>query len=422
MTNWPGSDRSGAGQGRTPPVPRQAPIPPSVPQQPRPGSGYGPPADRGYGPRLTAFGGGNVQPAGQSPADRGYGPPPAVPAGYSQPPEMRGYGTPPGQSKKNRTPLLIGGGIVVLVIAMVAAWALLGGLGGSGGPASAKSAGDAVKGYLEALARGDANGALAYSDDQPASKDLLSDDILKQQITKWPITNIRVLSDDSTKSSIGFGQVHVAANFGDKTSDVTMSVKKSGDSWRLDHASIKLATDYAGTSNQANKALTIFSKALPDSGAYVFPGFLDFGSSNANLKVEVKPVLLDQLAMGSSGSPVQATWTLTDTANQTIMAAVKNITAACTASNLENPPPPCNAQAFGMADGTVHWGPADLSKVKVQNLDQYQGLTADVSGQAWFQVTGTDMFDGGPHAPEPVAMYVHGTADLTTAPPTVSFR
>ena len=89
-----------------------------------------------------------------------------------------------------------------------------------------RSAADTVKGYLEALARGDAESALAYSDDQPASKEFLTDDVLKKQIAKWPITNIRILNDDSSASGIGFGQVHVAANFGDKVSDATLTAKR----------------------------------------------------------------------------------------------------------------------------------------------------------------------------------------------------
>ncbi len=454
MTNMPGS--GGGHGGWTPPsVPgQQPPGPTGGPQQPGAGvplNAYGqpvappvapPPVNPGYGqqPGTNAYG----QPAAgawtppsvpQQPGAGGpvnaYGQPvvppavaPPVNTGYGQQPGANAYGQPPA-APKNRKPLIIGGGVaIVVVIALVAAWTLLGG-GAASGPDSAANAGDAVKGYLEALSRGDAKGALAYSDDQPASKDLLTDDVLKQQIAKWPITNIRILSDDSTNSSIGYGQVHVAANFGDKTSDVTMSVKKTDGKWRLGHAAIKLTADYGTGRNEAAKTLTIFDKAVSDGTAYVFPGYLDFGTSNQYLKVEAKPVLLDQLTMGSTGSPLQATYTVTDAAKTAIMAQVKTVTDACTNSHAAVPPKPCDAVAFGVVDGTVNWGPADLSRVKIDNLDTYTGgLTVRVAGQAFFNnVTGQDMYGGGgTKTLNQQSMYINGTADLAKTPLTVNFR
>ncbi len=474
MTNWPGNDGGGAGQGWTPPqVPGQPPVPPSVPQQP--GTGYGPaagqtpaargygqppaapgygpaagqtPADRGYGQPPAAPGYGPA--AGQTPADRGYGqppaatpagygqtaadrgygaPPPAVPAGYGQPPQMQGYGTPPGPANKNRKPLLIAAAVVV-VLAIVGGvgWTFLGGGSSSSGPDSAASAGDVVKGYLEALARGDANGALAFSNDQPASKDFLTDDILKQQIAKWPITNIRILSDSSAgsgNSAIGFGQVHVAVNFGDKSSDTQMSVKKDSGHWRLEHAAIKVEATNSGMGNQAAaNTLTIFGKPLNGNAAYVFPGFLDVASSNQWITVTTKPLLLDQLSIGGSSASLQPTYTVTDAAKTSIMALVKTITDACTNSHLAVPPKPCDAVAFGVVDGTVNWGPADLSRIKIDNVDTYStgGLTVRVSGQAFFNnVTGTDQFNGGgTKTLDQQSMYINGSVDLTKSPLTLS--
>ena len=308
-------------------------------------------------------------------------------------------------------------------------WTFLGSDSGSD-PDSAASAGDAVKGYLEALSRGDADGALAFSNDQPASKDFLTGDILKQQIAKWPISNIRILSDSSASggsSAISFGQVHVAVNFGDKSSDTQISVKKDdGKHWRLEHAAIKVDATGSGLGNQAAaNTLTIFGKPLNGAG-YVFPGFLDVASSNQWITVTTKPLLLDQLATGSSGASLQPTYAVTDAAKTAIMAQVKTITDACTNSHATVPPKPCSAVAFGVVDGTVNWGPADLSRVKIDNIDNYSssGLSVRVSGQAFFNnVTGTDQWNGGgTKTLDQQSMYINGTVDLTKTPLTLSTK
>lgn len=74
--------------------------------------------------------------------------------------------------------------VVVLAVAGGVGWKYFGSSGS--GPGNAGSAADAVKGYLEALARGDADGALAYSNDQPASKDFLTADVLKNRSPNGP--------------------------------------------------------------------------------------------------------------------------------------------------------------------------------------------------------------------------------------------
>ncbi len=409
MTNMPGA---GYGGGWTPPTPGQQPgagaqptVPPIVPQQPtvppivpqRPAAGV-----NGYG----HF-------AGPVPAANGYG----------QPAAANAYGQPPAPGKKSRKPLVIAAVIVVvLALAGGVGWTYFG--AGGSGPGSAGSAADAVKGYLEALARGDAAGALAYSNDQPASKDFVTDDILKKQIAKWPITNIRILNDDTSplNAVTGFSRVHVAVNFGDKSSDTTLSVKKQDGRWGLSHATVKLDTT-AGVGNQElPNTLTMFGKPLNGSTVYVFPGFLDVGSSNTNIAVTTKPILLDGLATGGTSAFLATTYEVTDAAKTAILNGVKAITDACTNSHLRKPPSPCNALALGMEDGTVNWPTADLSRLKISGLDAYSGLDVTVVGQADFNgVTGIG-YDGQPHPPANYTMYIYGHANLTTSPPTVVIK
>ncbi|GAA2401347.1 hypothetical protein GCM10009856_07180 [Mycolicibacterium llatzerense] len=445
MTNMPGSGNGGYGGGWTPPTPGQLPAadgqrnaygqPIAQPLQ-APGGNYPPrqPGTNAYGQPIAPQQPQVPPTVPPQPGSNGYGQPLAAqqpvapPPGYGPPPGTNGYGQPPAPAK-NRKPLLIAFAIVVVVaIVGAAGWTFMN-TGSSSGPDSAATAGDAVKGYLEALSRGDASGALAFSNDQPASKDFLTDDILKQQIAKWPITNIRILSDSSASggnSAISFGQVHVAVNFGDKSSDTNISVKKQDSHWRLDRAAVKLEANGSGIGNQAAaNTLTLFGKPLNGNAAYVFPGFLDIASSNQNITVTTKnPVLLDQLATGGSSASLQPTYTVTDAAKTAIMAQVKAITDACTNSHAAVPPKPCDAVAFGVVDGTVNWGPADLSRIKIDNVDNYSsaGLTVRVSGQAFFNnVTGTDQWNGGgTKTLAQQSMYINGSVDLTRSPLTLS--
>ncbi len=412
MTNMPGSGQEGYGGGWTPPTPGQQPgaggqwsgygqpaappptVPPIVPQRPVAGvNGYG------YS-------------AGPVPVAAGYGQPAAA-----------GYGQPPAPGRKSRKPLAIAAVIVVvLALAGGVGWKYFGSSGS--GPGNAGTAADAVKGYLEALSRGDAAAALTFSNDQPASKDFLTDDILKKQIAKWPITNIRILNDDTSplNTVTGFSRVHVAVNFGDKSSDTTLSVKKQDGRWGLSHATVKLDTTSGVGNQELPNTLTMFGKPLNGSTVYVFPGFLDVGSSNTNVAVTTKPILLDGLATGGTSAYLAASYEVTDAAKTAILNGVKAVTDTCTNSHLRSPASPCNVVAVGMEDGSVNWPTADLSRVKVASLDSYQGLKVTVMGQADFNgVTGIG-HDGQPHPPENYTMYIYGNASLATSPPTVVIR
>ena len=140
---------------------------------------------------------------------------------------------------------------IALVVVMVTRGG--GGPGGGGG-----SPAEAVQGYLEALSRGDAQAALAYSAEEPGSTDLLTDEVLKQQIAQWPITNIRILSGEAT-TAIATAVVHVAATFGDKVSDTQLQLTRSGDRWLLKSAAVKLDP---GSMIQASRTLTVFGKPV----------------------------------------------------------------------------------------------------------------------------------------------------------------
>ena len=157
------------------------------------------------------------------------------------------------------------------------------------------SAGDVVKAYLEALAKGDADGALSLAAAQPASRKFLTPEMLKQQIDHWPIKNIVIL-DDSSKSGGGDdAAVKAAADFGDKHSEGLIMVKKTGGVWKLASATINIATMSEILSAGPATALTILGKPLgQDPHVYVFPGYLGVKSVQY-VDVKAPPLLLESL-------------------------------------------------------------------------------------------------------------------------------
>jgi len=355
-------------------------------------------------------------------------PTPTMPAPSPWEPHQPGVGWqlapvaawPPPNAPRNRKPLLItlaAGCAVIVVVAIV----LVITLAVRGGSKADGSAGDAVKGYLEALARGDAEAALSHSNDLPASKEFLTDEILKKQIAQWPITNIRILNDDSTATgSIGFAMVHVVANFGDKVSDTNLEVKKEHGHWKLTTAAIKVtASPGAASGNAAAKTLTLFGKPIGDSTAYVFPGWTEVGSTNAYIAVTAKPLLLDQLS-SVTGRWMDATFALSDAgrdaANAQLVAAMTN----CQRSNLLAPPGcPIRLSPAGYVDGTAEWGTADVSEVKMENFDPYR-LVLRFFGEVKVPIAVKTTSGGAKQGT--VSKFLSGDADMAKTPPELTFR
>ena len=317
--------------------------------------------------------------------------------------------------RRRRLPLIISLAAAALVVVIVAG-ALIRMAGGAGG-----TAGDAVKGYLEALARGDAQAALAFSSDQPASTELLTDEVLDKQITTWPISDIRILDDTSTPGGIGFAQVHVSAKFGDQTSDVTMTLTRKGDGWKLDHAAIKLDTLGVGADlNQSLQAVTIFGKPITDR-LYVFPGWLAWGSSNPNLTVTSKTMLLDQLASwGGSAFVADVKVDLSGTAREAIFEDMRNAFAPCENSRSLRPPGcPVQPDDYSLVEGTASWGPADLGQVEITFFDEYH-MEVMFSGTVTVPLTAQSRT--GATRTGTITTFLSGTADVRQSPPQVTYR
>lgn len=318
---------------------------------------------------------------------------------------------------------------VLLVVGIVVAIVSFSGSGPGGvGSGGATTADGAVKGYLEALSKGDANAALAFGTDQPAAKDFLTDDILKQQVAKWPITNVRILSASEVG---GMAQVHVAANFGDQTSDQTLTVKKDGGSWKLSAASIKLnlgglastvpLTDPVSGKPVPSAPITLFGKPVAKaSPVYVFPGWLDLGSGSKYLTISAaRPVLLDGLVTQAAAMPTGVQVQLSDAGSAAAKQAVADAIAKCAQSTSLSPPGCPNHMANStLVDGTAHWEPpADLSSL------QYTFTSFDMSirtiGTSQWTLTATSS-SGGTVQGKPFVPLM-GQIDMTQDPLTVKW-
>ncbi|MUL66429.1 hypothetical protein BOO86_18290 [Mycobacterium sp. CBMA 234] len=329
--------------------------------------------------------------------------------------------------KRKRWPLAVGAILVVLVVVGAGLYFFtpLGSKGSGGslnpfasGQDDGKTPGDVVKGYLEALSRGDADAALSYSGEEPASKDFLTNDILKQQIAKMPISDIRILNVDTRPMGTS-STVHVAMNFGGKPLDFNMFLPRtSGGPWRLKQAAIKVdfsseKSDYPGVL----KGMTVFGKEIGDSPVSLFPGYIEIGTANPNLRVGAKPLGFDEV-----GSPTKSGITmgfgLSDAGKQTAKDAVTAAFASCAQSHAAKPPAPCLAEAYSSyQDGSLNWGPADISGLKVLQFDP-KTMKIRIDGQVTIPISGLDT-DGQPEQGNARTSGAY-LVDISKTPPTVA--
>ena len=322
------------------------------------------------------------------------------------------------QKRRSRLRIALFVGVPAVVISVIVAIALS--VSGSGRKPG--TAADAVKGYLEALARGDAQAALSFADDKPATKQFLTDQTLKKQIAKWPITNIRILSTESLYG--GSEYVHVAANFGDQTSDETMSVKEYGRrGWKLKAGAIKLKF-LAGSHSEALRTLTLFGEQFDgNEGIYVFPGPVDFGNTNTNItqRAQSYPLLLSQMTgTGSASSALSMYYDISDTGRAAVQDGVKVAVVQC-AKSAQLKPPNCPqvVREPNLVDGTAQWtAPTDFSGLRLSFFDA-ERLTILVRGDVDFHLIAKSA-DGGEKSGR-VTDYLMATADLSKSPPGITF-
>ncbi|MDO5082780.1 MAG: hypothetical protein Q4D89_05180 [Arachnia propionica] len=249
-----------------------------------PPQGY--PAPQGYGAPQP---GGPQQPHGQQPVygqPQGYGPQ----AAHGQQAGHPGQTEPP---RKKNLPLIIGAAVVALAVLGLGIAAAMGAFGtkdddtsptpqpsaaetSDGGQAAPNSLKGVVEAYLNALAKGDAKAALALITPlSNADLSLLTDEVLKDSLTRAPITDIQVSEPEGTDSPT----VKASYKLGDEV--VEDEYKFNGDDKKIFSPLTELGL------HSVKKITTTVNGVVPKTdNPVVFPGSYMVASDNEYLEVE----------------------------------------------------------------------------------------------------------------------------------------
>ncbi|QRY48254.1 DUF4878 domain-containing protein [Mycolicibacterium boenickei] len=380
------------------------------------GGGFGnqPPAPSGPPPFS---GGGYPNAPGNAPFPGGG---PAFGSPSFQPPSYRA-------PAKNRRKLFgIIAGAVVVVVAVVVGIVVFVGDSGS----DATTASGAVKGYLKALAKGDAEKALSFGINEPPDKTFLTDEVLKKQIEKMPITDVRIVGEDGNT-------VHVLANFGDQALDEEIPVKQSSDGlFKVEYPtySLNFGKDKSKGSSAVLESVSIFGTPLPASGiAYLFPGAIEVTSANPyiDLKYRRDAYLLSGTSYKEPEERADFELNVSEEGTKAADKAILDAMTECAKSNSLAPPNcPQGGAYFSrslLVDGTARWTPpTNTDKVKLRMGAQVlgDGLDghADVSGAVDFQLSAQGTDPSFSVTNENVRIELRGYVDLTKNPPTYTYE
>ncbi len=331
----------------------QPPFPPQgyPPAGARPPQGYPPQGNpqQGYPPQGNPQQGYPPQqpyPGAPGPQGAGYGVPPGGPQPYPYGP----YGPVPGQTgqqpKKKRTGLfvLIGVGALALILAVVAVGVNLAGRsdsagGGSGGgtggggassaPAAA-TASDAVQGYLQAVAKGDAQAAVAYAVDPTSVKTTyMTPAVLAASAKLAPLTDIQVGTSDPDATT-----VPVTYRLGSTRVDTSYDVLKASDgTWKL----IQVASilDLSAVQDDAVPMLVNGLRVKPGPFS-VLPGTYRITTGQRNFDYGTDPTLVVRYPSDFPDSTRVAP-RVSSAGQKSALAAVKKSWSSCLDKHAQTP-------------------------------------------------------------------------------------
>lgn len=219
--------------------------------------------------------------------------------------------------------------VLAVVLAAVLAAALTVAYTGSGGGSVAKPD-DVVRGYLRALADGDAAAALRLGP-APGRAPLLTDSVLRRQQQLAPIRDVRVLA-----SSVhgGTAEVRAAYRFGRRRADQTFALNRAGH-WQLQATALSI--DVSTLSRIPEP--TVFGVPIGAATTIqVFPGPLVWGSANRFFRVTDR----DSARFALSPADPDAAYTalsagLNADGQRAVLTAVQRYLAGCAASHSLTP-------------------------------------------------------------------------------------
>ncbi|HEX8343772.1 MAG TPA: hypothetical protein VF657_03360 [Actinoplanes sp.] len=326
--------------------------------------------------------------------------------------------------------MIIGAAVLALIIVGIGAAVVVNRSGNSAGgaadpqdpgaaPAAAGKPSDAVKLYLEALAAGKAETALALSDTQAADKTFLNDAVLADSNARAPITEINVpeVTDENAYS------LDASYRLGDQPVNESFNVKKAGSTWKVDEGFAEV-----NLTSLRKKTLPMVINKVPVTTDKIrlFPGSYVFTSGNANIDYGQENVLLVE----SPSAYPRTTGiepTLTAAGIKAFDAAIVTKLQTCTPRGTLKPagcPNAVRVASYQKVDTeTVQWElDSDPTANLKPRLDYENPAIAEASGSIpfKFKATGTQ-FDREARFNSTVNAFAKVSANLTQTPIKVVF-
>ena len=393
-----GSDDSGphgASPAQGPGPQGYPPQPGPPPQPPYPPQGYPPQGhpQQGYPPQGYLQQGHPQQPApppgypgqppyagGPGPQAAGYGMPPGGPQPYPPGAYPSGPGQPSQQPKKRTTLfVLIGAGSLALILAVVAVAVNLGGDtgaagggttagGGTAGAPAAATASEAVNGYLQAVAKGDAQSAVSYAaDPSTVSTTYMTRAVLAASAKQAPLTDIKVGPTDPDATT-----VPATYRLGSTQVDTSFDVlKTSDDQWKL----IEVASTLDLTAVQDDSIPLLMNGTKVEPGPFsVLPGTYRFTTGQRNFDYGSHP---DLVVRYPSDFPdiTRVAPRISSKGRSSALSAVKKSWSSCLDKHAQKPkgcPNQFVYKDFNFRDSTVRWsrkGSDPFKKIKPSYVD-----------------------------------------------------
>jgi hypothetical protein len=354
--------------------------------------------------------------------------PPQYQQSYGQVPPPGGP-VPPGKSGVPKVALIVGAGVLVLILVTVAA-ALL--LKRNSTPSASQTAGtnapvpetikasDAVKGYLDALAAGQAEAALAFGSDQPADKTFLTDAVLADSLKRAPITEINVpeVTDEHAY------QVSASYKMGGQSVNENFYVSKDGDQFRLSSTTQDLDL---GSIRSNTVPMLINGVPVTSDKVTLLPGSYAVTTGIANISYGTKSTTL--ITSPNDYPAARPTPTLTKAGSDAFVKSAKAAMAACLKQHNLAPkgcPFAIRASSGQKIDqSTVRWKLTGDPWANLKpRLDYQNPAIAEASMSATFEVTARGTQDGQParFGPQKVYEFVQMQGDVTKSPVKVAFE
>ena len=235
----------------------------------------------------------------------------------------------------------------------------------------------AVRGYLHALADGDAPAALSYGTIPSGGQSFLTSEVLAQQLKLAPIHGITIGTDvavgDATKVSFSYD---LAFSRGSQHVSDTVLVRKVGDRWRLARVAVPVVISVLAAQDRS----TLAGAAIPTTPTLLFPGAVPVVFDSPYLRLALAS---DQVFL-SHNSDLVLTVELAPTARTAVLAKLTTMLAECghggTGTALARCPVPSPEFVPGSMSGTL----AVQSSSLAMEIDSSAIGTISITGNATF--------------------------------------